>query len=476
MRKLLVLVAALLCLTLPAWAGDDPFAAFRIPAHRTSSGQLGLTVGGYRTRYPGSAYDNARSLGRVDQAAGWDSDELQLDVQAVAIGTLDWTHNRSDLTYGWDDGKGQDRNIAGILSGSARSYPRSLPIGFEVAARLDGSDWDSWGNSNSQYDDGITLERTSSSVSYPRRSTAISVQGGVVYGRVRDAGVVYTVHVLEQRLRATGALTRELSPAAREKLAALFFVRPRFAGAHDQPDRWFARELERVLREEGAIAEGGLDAYATMRVLEGIQPVASVSRSIGASIGAYVRVEQRNQRLGRVERRTVSSYDSGGNLISYDESSSSYLQRTVDTQDWAGLSARYSRPLGWAWQFDLAATAEHPLKPTDPGLQLSLDAAARWRIAERWDAGMYASQRRLYLGAETWGRRRVADEWENDLGGDVGFYVEDHLRLAGGVTSYQARNVSYSFNRDLRYQMGLTYRFLGALDAPGALAPVRPVR
>src|SRR4029078_3438604 len=46
------------------------------------------------------------------------------------------------------------------------------------------------------------------------------------------------------------------------KVAELYSLRGNFGVPHDQPEKFFWKELERTLREEGAIADSGFDAYA----------------------------------------------------------------------------------------------------------------------------------------------------------------------------------------------------------------------
>src|SRR5205823_173566 len=80
------------------------------------------------------------------------------------------------------------------------------------------------------------------------------------HGRVRDATGVQLARLLEARLLEAGAIRAPLSRAAKERIAALYYLRPSLSVAHERPDRFFWREVGRVLREVGAEAELHLPA------------------------------------------------------------------------------------------------------------------------------------------------------------------------------------------------------------------------
>src|SRR5262249_49937216 len=114
----------------------------------------------------------------------------------------------------------------------------------------------------------------------------LSLDASASWGRVRDATPVYQVEVLEERLRETGTLHQPLSRHAREQLAALYTVEGDVAFAHQRPTKYFWRELERILREDGVLDPGGLDAYAVQRLLEPITITgAIVARTAGYTVG-----------------------------------------------------------------------------------------------------------------------------------------------------------------------------------------------
>ena len=93
---------------------------------------------------------------------------------------------------------------------------------------------------------------------------------GPVIGRVRDATPVLDARILEDRLTRTGSLIRPLSEQGRLRLAALLAMRGQFKNAHERADRYFWREVERVLQDDGALIPQGLDALSVLRILEDV--------------------------------------------------------------------------------------------------------------------------------------------------------------------------------------------------------------
>src|SRR5262249_5648251 len=88
------------------------------------------------------------------------------------------------------------------------------------------------------------------------------------WGRVRDATPVFSALLLEERLQRDHMLARTLSVDARNKLAALIAIEGDFAEVHDEPDKAFWSEVERIVREDGALTDGRFDAHAANHVRE----------------------------------------------------------------------------------------------------------------------------------------------------------------------------------------------------------------
>src|SRR5262249_36178008 len=113
---------------------------------------------------------------------------------------------------------------------------------------------------------------------HDRRRSAFG-SASVGFGRVRDASVVFAVEVLEERLTATGALARPPSPEARQRLAELFFQRDEFSSPHTRPERFFWNEVERILRDDGALTGDAIGAESILLALEAVRPLVPNSQS-----------------------------------------------------------------------------------------------------------------------------------------------------------------------------------------------------
>jgi hypothetical protein len=295
---------------------------------------------------------------------------------------------------------------------------------------------------------------------------------------VRDASVVYDVHLLEERLIETGALARPLSAAARAKLAALYYVAPFYAAAHERPDRFTWREIERVLREDGALGQNGLDPYSLLRAREPAAPGGRATRQRGWFIGPVGQFTTQHG-ISREEETVADRTYVSDSLWS--EAHGAWNQRLVSVHDRLALggAAEYHLPLGWRWQLDAATRVTRPARSGESGLDVSNRASVSWFVADRWLAAAALDQSRSYVRLRNAGGTLEIDEWQTQAQASVAFYLED--RTSVGLTVYQRQSRSaydlyYGpvFFRDSNVSLSISYRFLGRLDAPGLIDPVMP--
>ena len=485
--KPLLFLALCLSFALPALASTDPFAEFRIPAHswRSGSAAAGLSAG--RSHQDANGISNRLSSlsssigGRL--AGGWDSDALQYDYGVGLEGRLQSTHSSSGseaLSFRAErDGLERNAMESWQLHGSLRSYPLPAPVGLGISAFATGDygqDWTRFDNLSSQ--DFSTMNQSES-----RQNAANHAYRNVVraqlfagFGRVRDASVVYDVHVLEARLLETGALTRPLSAPARAKLAALYYVAPFYEQAHERPGRYVWRDLERILREDGALSGDGLDAYSVLRAGEPTGPGRRPTRQRGYFVGLVGGANTAHV-IMRDERQSAYRAYSDGVLVYSDVEGDSRRSTYSYDQVLLGGEAEYHLPVGWCWQFDAWSRLSCPIREGERGLDLSSGATASWYVSDRWAASAGLSQLRIYFAPDGSGGQLVEDRWVTYVSAGIAYFLEDRTSLSLSIVEQQqASSSSYDqrvFRRDGQVLLGLNYRFLGQLDAPGLITPVR---
>jgi hypothetical protein len=487
MRPILFL-ACCLALALPARAATAPFAEFRVPGHAWRTGSAGFDFSANR-RHQSTAgsFDRSSSLYSALNGglrAGWDSDALQYGFSLSAAGQLMTSHSRggSDLPPYEQRQESVGRQSSGdwVLGGSLRAYPWKTPVGLGISAYEQGVYSQSWSRSDylaSQGDPEVRRSEAHQTGAGHNYQTMAFADLSAGFGRVRDASVVYDVHLLEERLLETGALTRPLSADAHAKLAALYYVAPFFSAVHERPDRFVWREIERVLSEDGALSERGLDPYSVMRAGEPRAPGRRPMRQRGYFVGLVSQVTTLNY-IGRSEHEsTYRLYDSD---ILADEEHSVASQRTVSSYDQATLGgeAECHLPVGWRWQLDAAARVAGPARPGENGLDVSNRVSLSWFVADRWAASASVAQDRGYFRPRGAGGALASNRWATSVVTSVAYYLEDRTSLSLTLSEAQTRTqygpgAPQVFYRDGRISLGISRRFLGKLDAPGLIEPVR---
>jgi hypothetical protein len=102
-------------------------------------------------------------------------------------------------------------------------------------------------------------------------------------------------------------------------------------------------------------------------------------------------------------------------------------------------------------------------------------------VADRWTAGARIGHTRSIEHARPGDEEPESDRWRVDLAANLVVYLEDRIQLIVRADHFQDMVRGQSsflffrsqFARSGRVTLGLTYRFLGGLDAPGLIAPLR---
>jgi hypothetical protein len=479
-------------LLVPALAAADPFAGYRIPDHHWRGGTLGLQTSGTSLTNP-SAPDTkdgdlfGRLAGRWMQ--GWDSDALNWNIGAGVGGQIDSraTDDNQEILPGlpatdhtYDRARDGDWGIGGSLT----TYPFAPPLGLAVGGNLQGQNRRMWSTEDIAIGDP-PVDGSELHIERDNRLQQLDAIGFAAagVGHVRDATVVYDAHVMEQRLRDEGVLTRPLSPAARERLAALLAVAPSFVVVHERPDRFEWREIERVLREDGALGPQGLDARAAMKASEDYR-VGSLQRLTGWFAGPRIAGTHGRWTTQATTDATSRTYVAGSLT---DESS--YQDALSDDQSedvlWAGGQAEWHHALGWEQQLDAMAVVQAPVRSGESGLDATTGVSVGWLVAERWSATGRVQYGRHYFSPRGADGVLQDDRWTLGCGIEARYHIEDRLSLSLSLYDAQMRDhpvdsgtgESYrTFQHQSRLQLALSYAFLGRLEAPGIMSPMTPVR
>lgn len=475
LRRVITPAIALLIVTGVASA-DDPYADFRIPEHRTfawlvtgsvnASSRYGGSIGGVNRDGTLSSRLSAPLQWHAEsEARQWD---VRLDPQAS------WSSGRSRLefspgTFAQREIKRRANDQSMSVSLSRSDYPGSGRVFVSSAVfstvffsqRVDGID-DQFSSPPFRSLNGFRFE----SGTYQQSGSA-SI--GVGLGRVRNATGVYGAQLLEARLRATGRLRRALSDETRRRLAELYYIAGDFKVAHERSGKYFWREAERILREDGALDGGSLDAYSLLRVLEPVTGTLFWSRQSGALVGASLVVREQRGHDDLLSRTTAAIYQDGVLQNSFESSTS--VRRPLD-QDIVsvGISAAYHRPIGLRWQADWNTFASYG-GGRSRSFTLIHSAQASWLVADRWYATGFFRHRAESARVDG---VRYPPSWGSLATATVGYWVEDSWSLDLALSQQQAASqvdpkfggVS-SYVRDARLDIGLTYRPAGRLSAPG---------
>lgn len=494
MSRRAVLAATFVLALLPAAAraaGPDPFAEFRIPANTSLSwtGNLSGYVNWSHVDQPWQTsrrgYEDATAsteFWRVD-----DSDARTTTIYVTAGFGGSREHDAGTTVYPGPPDQSREfeslyryRSPTGQLSLGRTWYAGARPwfVGASASGSAEGS-YQSSTSSSVWYPGGPGDHSDGTGNSWSSNTrVAASLSAGI--GHVRDATGIYEARILEDRLLQAGVLARPLEAAGRQALADLLYARADLTRTQDRPAATAWRAVEKILRDDGALREGGAAAEDWFRLVEpflGVMylgdrtalPGSPISRRVGMQAGVLL-TEASSYYVYRYHDRTTTS---GGGITPY---STDYRDRTFRTTDQtlAGVSAEYHRPLGMRRQVDARARLQVPVRTDHSGVSEDLYAAFSVIVADRWMALTSAAHMRdLDQSGDDF---TVENSWAWNLTGSLQYYVTNHV-----TASISARLQDTSDNYDqtmgrapYRYrtrggtiQVGLGYRFAGRAVVPG---------
>lgn len=458
-------------------AADSAYWDFRIPAHRWSQWAVGLAASGENSEDSGPGDQRSREgslRGQLFSTASGGSESDPLFQSWRATMRLDGSRSHSELDrvdpFQTSRDESWSRSTSANLNASyvIRAYPWAFPLGFSsnLSTGLGKShsfqsfESGRWSAPDAQQDEFTT--------STGRWNVSASLGIGTGLGRVRDVTPVHEAQVLEERLLATGALSRPLSRPAREKLAGLFAAGDGISFAHGRPDKYFWGELERVLSDDGALAGGSLDLYSAHKILEPRTLRGRMVRSAGFFIGPAVSLNTRQ--VGRnSESRHASRFYEADTLAF--ESGSRTTSHRVDRQDeiTTRLDAEFHHPSGPRWQYDLMQTVW--IGESGSPVESSTWGRVAWIVTDRWLVTGSIDHRASWTGD---GHDQSVEDWSFRAAATLSYFLEDSwaISLSAGEGQHHTRT---AFDRGGDVFLGITRVISGLFDAPGLVAAMRPI-
>lgn len=470
--RLPVVCLALLCL-FPSRARGTEYQDYRIPDHHWSVWSANLSGSGDRqqtTNDPNSRNTQGilTLVGQSRVLWGRDSDTEQHSVSFAAQGD---GSRRGTFSSAGAPLTGESRNRTRelreqlTLSAAWVFYPYDAALGWSASGALQSEYVQAWLSSSNRAFNPPAEQRSAFDAHGGLTRYRSNATFGPVLGRVRDATPVVDAQLLEERLAKSGSLTKPLSSTARAKVAQLLALRPRVRFAHDRPERWFWREVERVLQEDGAIGTQGLDAFTMLRLLEAANPPAA-PRFVGQAFRVFVTLDAFREHASQTHHTTSMTLDHD-TLVSSFTSPGEFHQRNRFDFTGIGYLAEFHRPLGMRGQVD----AVQQLRWFDRSgaldlihqIRASWSLSDRWSVLSQWDAVAQSRDRAGSRKFAAWAlmhtasaQYRLEDAWAVFLRWQD---VQDHGRNR--------------FMRDDRFDLGVSYQFLGRLTAPGTIEPMR---
>lgn len=470
-RSLSITLAALCLPTLIARA--DEYSEFRIPEHRWKAVAANVMAGGSADEANNAMVQSHRGhlagVLAADGRWGYDSDDLQhwftLDarVDGERLHGTDAVRDTALLSR-----SGSARSTRESIAGSAtwRMYPWRLPVGFQIDASVFIDVLQAWSSDHEHHAFPGSSGGSSSSEQTHFYHEGVSTSGTMGVGKVRDASGVYATELLEQRLRSTGALVRPLSPETRRKLAALYYVRDQFGYAHERPGKDYFRELEQILRDDGALAPVGLGGYDVLRLLEEPFPATGFIRQTGWFIGPTAMIAAARDREHTSEQRSAFE-DIGDSLLFSNALASTHVYHARFDAIAVGAQLEYHRPIGPRWQADARSTSIYV--DARHALSTASSAVLTWLVADRWYAGAAIAHQVSNVGTPG---HETHPMWFTRTSAHLGFFVEDRWSIGGNVSQNQTRYPN-RFDRNLDWSLGITRLLSGSLDVPGVIPPQR---
>ena len=477
MRGLLSRTAALLSLlfVVPARA-QDPYADFRVPDYRSFEWRV---QGDFRcgSRVSGDPFGVERATDYFPAGGtflNWFHNSEDVVDSRMLQSNLRWGRGHSKResapAFGFSEER-QFRRDGQLISGawSRSRYPGSGLLFFNTTAFAAGLFHQSIDSRNSRSVSGASDNLTSERSEFRDYLGFGDFTLGLGAGRLRSLNGAHDAWTIEQRLAANGRLAHPLSEAARMRLAQLSYARGGLSAAHERSSKHYWREVERILREDGALTGTSLDAYALLRLFEPWTRNSFLRRARGFTVMLSATLREAH---GHTDLDNFGESVFRINGVPFSSSAFRLSQRNRrDTDEvLGGLQFEYQRPVGHRGQLGAFTRARYGGGRRRITEVFSL-AEAGWEIADRWSA---SSTIRQLSGNERIEGLAIPPNWRVDWHNSLDYWLEDSWSVALSYTltqsnkRFQPRQSAFnSYSRDAQVTFGIEWRPSGRFDAPG---------
>src|SRR5262245_22793193 len=476
-RLALVCTSAFFCASIAS--AQDPYTDFRVPEARSFTWVVNGNArwSGSYSAFPGSNIDSRNAQGNLLSVAHGHAESEALVSDHFLEARANWTQTRATQRYAnpsalWTyDAASDQQDFHGTAGGSTTRYLGASRWGID-AALFAFYDYTRAGNgSGTAFAAGTSESRGRADSEVHDYRGVLDASFGPGFGRVRDVTGVFDMQVLEERLEATGRLLHPLSPAARQRLAELFSVAGDFNAAHDRPDRYLWRDVERLLREDGALPDSTFDAWSLMRALEPATLSVAVTRLAGWRLSGAYELTLARGHVDEDQQFSNADFTNGVQTSGFTNRASD--RESIDEDHGFGrLDVSWHRPFGMHWQADFASTGRYG---DGHRRRVLVSSALGFTnvLADRWVLAATATHQAASLVQEG---VRLSPEWSVHGIGQLSYFFEDSWSVAATFDQSQTRPffsdgtnpiVPNGFVRETRLVLGLTYRPVGRFEAPG---------
>ncbi len=457
------------------------FREFRIPAHRIGTVSLSTSMygsggtghsdadGSTNISHNGSLYLNGRYY--------YDSEELgwQIEPEFSLPYSTSRNKNRQTDTDGNRTWESINANLTEELDVSANViyFPLPSAFGLEAAGRTVIGTRRLWEHYEYQFVRSTQVQTNSrlrdietNSITY-----AGNIEVGAGWGRIRNAGGVYTAYEIERKLKELRYLSGDLSSATRQKLIDNAYLASKLFSKHYFAAKYYWQSVETILKSDSAYVVP-LDAYAVHRLTE--YPVSTISHWRGMRAGLYGRYLHVNQLdMKSHEEYSYDLYEPYEYFDTLAFGSSTTRTRTDDVLFGPRVQGYF--PLSMGWQINADSKLERRILPADDGFAWSSYLSVQHLLDDRWSFE-YEFEHLRWLEDQKDRNRTHGGAWVASNKLTLRYYLSDAIVLWLSADYFQLRMEEYipnendlwdaeDFRKEYQYNLSVSYFLHGRADS-----------